>query len=87
MPECGSEFPIKVEDSTLEQGIQSKFGISNQTKIVSAERKRKNYDSFGNLIPDDDVIAIKESAGAGGKKIVYYENKVVGEEDKVYVSK
>ena len=40
-------------------------------------RKRKHYDNFGNLIPEDDPIAINESLGSGFKKLIYYkEDKI-----------
>jgi hypothetical protein len=50
------------------------------TKIISARKKRKHYDNFGTLIPEDDQIAINESLGAGFKKLIYYKEDKVDSE-------
>ena len=74
-PECGSTFPLK--DTVKEQDIQTDVPASNSntTKIISARNKRKYYDSFANLIPDDDLDALHDMQG--GRRIVYYrEDKV-----------
>lgn len=85
-PECGSEFPLKIEDTVTEQGIQSKFTPNTQTKIISAHSKKKHYDSFGNLIPvDNDPIIIKDMTE--GKRVVYYNEKKVEGDGDVYTAK
>ena len=74
-PECGSEYPLK--DTIKQQDIQTDVppSNSNQTKIISAKRKRKHYDNFGTLIPDDDLDALHDMQG--GRRIIYYrEDKV-----------
>lgn len=78
-PECGSEFPVKIEDSTIVQNIESNLPTNSCPKIITAKPKRKFYDSFANLIPEDDLDAIRDMQA--GRRIVYYkEDKVQGEE-------
>jgi hypothetical protein len=78
-PECGSEYPVN--DTIKEQDVLTDVppsGNSNSgTKIISARKKRKYYDSFGALIPDDDFDALHDMQG--GRRIVYYREDKVNE--------
>jgi DNA-directed RNA polymerase subunit M/transcription elongation factor TFIIS len=79
-PQCGSQFNIS--ETLKEQNLQSEHPATSETKIVQARKKRKYYDSFANLIPEDDKDAMADLAS--GKRIVYYhEEKAEENKDKV----
>jgi hypothetical protein len=80
-PQCGSEW--KKEDTVAAQNIESKFGINNQTKIVSAKKKRKFYDKHGNEITDPELIQEMQ----GGHTVISYQEKKVEGEGDVYIAK
>lgn len=68
-PECGSEY--KIEETSIDQTIESKFGTANQTKIVSAKSRRKRFfDSQGNEINQQDKDIMADLAQ--GKTVISY---------------
>lgn len=73
-PTCGNRYPLK--DTVRDQDAQSAIppSTATTTKIISQKRKTKHYDSFANLIPEDDKEAMADLAS--GKKIVFYHSSV-----------
>lgn len=71
-PQCGCRYPVK--DTVTKQNIQSKINPNSGTKIITGKTKRKFYDSFANLIPQDDKETLQDLAA--GRKIVYYHSSV-----------
>jgi hypothetical protein len=75
-PDCGTRYPLK--DTVTEQNVQSNILPTNSnsgTKIISGKKKRKHYDSFGSLIPEDD-LDIQKDIARGCKIISYREDKI-----------
>jgi len=82
--ECGSEFPLNVNDTITEQGIKFDIpaGTNSGPKIVQAKRKKRLFSESGDPIPKDDLDAIHDMQS--GRRIVNYrEDKMegVGEEN------
>lgn len=68
-PECGNSF--LPNETTPEGTYQSKFG-PQQSKIITAKKKKKYYDKQGNEINDPDLIQEIEQ---GANVISYKEYK------------
>lgn len=68
-PECGT--PYLPNDTSAEEEYRSKFG-PQQTRIVTAKKKKKYYAKDGNEITDPDLIAEVER---GANVISYHEWK------------
>ena len=68
-PLCGSRYSEK--DTATTEDIKGKFkGPNQKSQIISAKKKRKYYDSEGNIINDPDLIADIER---GATVISYHE--------------
>ncbi len=60
-----------------EQNIESNIPATDSltTRIITPKKKTKHYDSFGALIPQDD-LDIQNDLAAGRKIVYYHEDKV-----------
>jgi DNA-directed RNA polymerase subunit M/transcription elongation factor TFIIS len=77
--ECGTEYSEK--DTGIEERFKAEFGPrSNQTKIVTAKkRKKKYYDKNGNLITDPTLIQDIQR----GANVISYKEEKLGENKNV----
>jgi hypothetical protein len=80
-PQCGSEW--KKEDTVKEQDIQTDIPVNSGPKIIQGKKKRKFYDSKGNLITDETLIQDLLQ----GKNIIYYNETKSGKESSHIVHK
>jgi hypothetical protein len=75
---CGSTY--LENEVPNEEGIQVKHTNKQQTKIITAKKKKKQYDKQGNEINDEQLL--KDIAN--GKHVIRYnEYKVEGDPTKV----
>jgi len=78
-PTCGTSY--KEHEAAAEEQMKGKFAGKQETKIISAKKKRKYYDKQGNEINDEQLL--KDIAN--GKVVLYYNEQKSGEDKPVSV--
>ena len=70
--QCGQQYPV--QETVIEQNIQSNISPSNsQTKIIQAKKKKKFFDQEDNEINDKTLL--NDMARGNVRVIKYHEEK------------